>query len=150
MTFRTIPNLRDDQAVKSLKAIGLLGCARDGTLAFQASLDSQEPTYRPYCESCDLWTEHSTSLESKEILKSRSRIFTSTPLKGMRVVALVILQDSVEVAVRLAFLKSLTRLLRHSRVSASALPLEDGKDPLLEKVLVNLAGSNRSLRMAAG
>lgn len=150
MTFRNIPNLRDDQAIKSLKAIGLLGCARDGTLTFQASLSSQEPALRPHCESCDSWTENSIVLESQEISKSQSRIFTSTPLKGMRVVGLVILQDSVEVAIKLAFLKSLARLLRHSRVAASALPLEAGKDPLVEKVFIYLKGSNRSLRMAAG
>lgn len=129
------------------KAIGLLGCARDGTLSFLPSSDAIGLSSQPFCQACDFTCD--TSIEHSEVQKS-PRIFTDAPLKAMRSVALVIFVESVDASIKLAFLKASARLLRHSRTAASALPLIAGKDPLLEKILEQMESGTRSLRMAAG
>lgn len=101
---------------------------------------------QPFCETCDLWLESSTTSEQK----LASRTFTNTPIKAFRVAASVILVTEVETGIKVAFLKALCKLLQHSRIAAAALPLEEGKDPLLGKVLDQLESGTRSLRLAAG
>lgn len=67
----------------------------------------------------------------------------------MKTVARTLLDSETNPKVRLAFLKALPRLLRHSRAAAGALAL-NGRDELVALVLAEADASTRTLRMAAG
>lgn len=77
-------------------------------------------------------------------------MFTDTPIQSLASIAATMLQsDAIDSKVRLAFLKTFPKLLRHSRSTAAALNL-DGSDPFVALVLRELQAEQRTPRMAAG
>lgn len=132
-----------------LRALGLLGCARNGTLSFAPSqLDATLPE-QPSCLVCDTWAGITSADETDDADEEHTRAFTFRPLKGFREAASRILDpDAVADPVRLAFLKALTRILRHSAPNSAALELVS--DAMLQPVWAELAASTRGVRLAAG
>lgn len=146
---RDLPTNAPDDVVSTLKAIALLGCARDGTLSFSPSPINSYPPSQPSCSICDNWAGTTTPELDETTPRVASRVFTDAPLKGMRAAAQTILGPKTEEKVRLQFLKAVARLLRHSRTSVAALKLEEG-DSLVKRVFGEMEASTRTVRMAAG
>ena len=76
-------------------------------------------------------------------------MFTDAPISAMRAIARTVLVGEADQKTRLAFLKTLPRLLRHSRANAGALAL-DGTDELVNLLYVEAEAATRTSRMAAG
>lgn len=140
--------LSTDDAIKTLKGIGLLGCARDRTLSFAPpSIDAPAPS-QPSCSICDQWTGTLAS-DHEEPSRGAARILTDGPLNEMRAASSSILDVGKEPRVKLAFMKTLARLLRHAKTSAAALEM-GGRDSMIKGVFKEMMAPTRSLRMAAG
>ena len=67
----------------------------------------------------------------------------------MRIASSSILDVGTDAALRLAFMKALTRLLRHTRTQDAALKM-GGQDSMMEGVFKEMMAPTRTLRMAAG
>lgn len=144
---RILPTASREHALSALNTIGLLSCARDGSLTFAPP--STDPTSAPHpaCSFCDAGTSIPASDDSTRA--GGSRVFTDAPISAVRAVARTVLDPKTEPKIRLAFLKALPRLLRHSRSSAGALSLGGG-DELVRLLFIEAEASTRTLRMAAG
>lgn len=144
---RGIPAASTDQALNALKTIGLLSCARDGSLTFAPPPSDPTSAPHPTCSVCDAWTGGAPLDESTRT--GGARVFTDAPIHAMRSVARTILVGETDPKVRLAYLTALPRLLRHSRANAGALPLS-GSDELVSLIFVEAEAATRTSRMAAG
>ncbi|KAI5476130.1 phosphatidylinositol 3-/4-kinase [Pseudohyphozyma bogoriensis] len=142
---KALPTYETKHAVAVLNVLRLLGCARDGSLTFTpVSIPDRPP--EPSCIFCDSWSLGATQ---DSLLDRPARVFTDTPIKGMREAAKSILTLEGNEDVRLMFLKATERLLRHSKASAAALSFTKD-DPLLLRIIAQLEASSRPLRLAAG
>lgn len=127
------------RTLNTLKALGFVGCAREGTLSHS--------TPSPLCVVCDNRLD-TVSAATPPSLIAAVRIFTKTPLDGMQMSASALLDNKTDIRVRLGFLQATTRLLHHSRSDKAALDLS--KDKFAELVVQQLGGTVRSIRVAAG
>ncbi|GAA5902167.1 hypothetical protein JCM6882_006719 [Rhodosporidiobolus microsporus] len=134
-----------NNAVIMLRTIGLLACARSGSLAFPSPLPFESPTSSaPTCSSCDAFSPSSPAARS-------SRTFTHDPLDTLAALvpaALGVATDAKGEKLRLAVLNALGRVLRHT--SAEAAAKLEGEGEVLRAVKRELEGTSRSGRMAAG
>jgi len=146
LLYRGLPSASVDHALSALKTIGLLSCARDGSLAFTPPSTDPTSAAEPTCWICDAWAGSSTDDSTRT---GGTRVFTDAPVTAMKTVARTLLDSETNPKVRLAFLKALPRLLRHSRAAAGALPL-NGRDSLVTLVFAEADASTRTLRTAAG
>lgn len=135
---RSLPAGSSDRTLRALKAIGLVGCAREGMLSSDSNF---------LCTICDNRMDHSGPTEPPSVSVA-GRIFTRTPLEGMRISAPAILDSSTDLRIKLAFLQATSRLLQHSRTDTAAMDLE--RDEFAQLVVRQLAVTTRSIRIAAG
>lgn len=149
LASRLLPKLSPDSAVGTLKAIGLLGCARDGTLTFSPPLHDPNLPNDPSCSVCDIWSG-SAAFDHDEATGDHPRAFANKPLKELREAAKTVLDPAVGDPLRLEFVKTLARTLRHSKNTMAAIGFGGVADRLMESVWAEMEAATRGLRLAAG
>ncbi|GAA5921352.1 hypothetical protein JCM1841_002451 [Sporobolomyces salmonicolor] len=147
----TLTDASSDSARDMLRIIGLLSCARSGSLVFPSSdltsCNSSQTT--PTCKCCDaidpLPSPSPFLSQAAPISAKDYRTFTRDPLAAIQTVASAMLDPArSSEKLRLAFLATLPRVLRHSTVEVAA------ASALLNLLGKELEGTTRSGRLAAG
>ncbi|KDE08289.1 hypothetical protein MVLG_01552 [Microbotryum lychnidis-dioicae p1A1 Lamole] len=152
------------KSIDDLRTIGLLACARDGALVFSPSSDHTSSVLEPACRFCDAWSSGFSKMDDLEQDSSLAigggRSFNDGPLTCLRKALRVVGSSAADPKLKLAFLRALLRILRHSRIAAGVWDLsrvevqtEVGaghRDLLLGFVVEQLEASSRALRLAAG
>ncbi|BGP12911.1 hypothetical protein JCM10213v2_000828 [Rhodosporidiobolus nylandii] len=139
-------------ATVMLRTIGLLACARSGSLTFPSSLPFDHPaSVAPSCSSCDVWPTPASSSSTDPPSRS-SRTFTSDPLVAFSaalpgvIAAATVAKDEKR---RLAALNALSRVLAHTSAEAVVRVVEPNGE-IMKVLKREMEGTSRSVRMAAG
>ncbi|SCV68802.1 BQ2448_923 [Microbotryum intermedium] len=150
------------KSIGDLRTIGLLACARDGALVFSPSSEHTTSVLEPSCRFCDAWSGGSSKTDESEqdlsLSISGGRSFNDGPLTCLRKALRVVGPSTVDAKLKLAFLRALLRILRHSRIAAGVWDLtfvetdagSTHRDMLLGFVVEQLEAPTRPLRLAAG
>ncbi|GAA6005621.1 hypothetical protein JCM10207_005273 [Rhodosporidiobolus poonsookiae] len=131
-----------------LRTIGLLSCARSGSLVYPSHfLPSSSSATSPSCSCCDASPDSSAAAPFSRGL----RTFTREPLDALATVFGPIfaqVDESKDDKLRLALLNALVRVLKHTTAEAAAVLY--GEQHVLGMAARELEGPSRSGRMAAG
>jgi hypothetical protein len=155
--IRSAPKRSKDQAVVVLKTLGLVACARAGTLTDNTSVLDGVTYSQRLCSICDEALDGSSPFPGV-IDTNAARIFTHAPLESMRVIAPLVLEKQDDLQVKSTYLRSVMRLLRHSKTKGTALSFREGDlanqgfktGTLIDYAFKSMTSVSRGLRLAAG
>jgi len=138
--YRALPELPEPTAIDCLRTLGLIGCARSGSLPpVTASVDSL-PTS---CSCCD-----ALNPEAKSIIREH-RNLTNQPLGAFERTSSKIF-DSTQTGdkLRLTALQTLQRVVRHTLLGS--IDVMDLRNELFEAIFREMELGSKSIRTAAG
>lgn len=138
--LRALPELPEPTAIDCLRTLGLIGCARSGSLPPISDSPGPLPTI---CCCCD-----SLKPDSKATIREY-RNLTSQPLEAFGRISSKIF-DSVQIGdkLRLTALQSLQRVVRHTLLGS--IDVNNLRSEVFEAIFREIELASKSIRTAAG
>lgn len=146
MESRSLPTLHPKTLLKTLKLLGLVGCARDGTLSYPSSSDGSDEVQLPTCSRCAVRLDVENS--PTDYGQHSSRALTNAPLEALRSSAHAMLKINQDAGIQLAYTQAMTRMLQHAMVDNASISF--GSNVFADLIFRQLEAPTRTLRLSAG